>query len=178
MSKNCRILLGNFQPVYERRRGHSGHRFDFMRPFGATIDRAKASLTYSSIEGRAPGRRVSVSLREVLCVLNAFLAPPAPIGTRLALHYGAMAANGEPHAGLPAAEVPINEEIPMRKYISTLLAGIMLCGFGVGLTGCTDESAVKSEVKQTTPEGTTRETKEVKVDKSGQNPPLAPSEKK
>jgi hypothetical protein len=66
----------------------------------------------------------------------------------------------------------------MRKYISTLLTGVMLCGFGVALSGCTDESAVKSETKVTTPEGTAKETHIDKIEKSGQNPPLAPSEKK
>jgi hypothetical protein len=65
----------------------------------------------------------------------------------------------------------------MRKYISTLLTGIMLCGFGVGLAGCADESAVKTETKITTPDGSTKETHIDKIDKSGQNPPKAPSEK-
>ena len=65
----------------------------------------------------------------------------------------------------------------MRKYISTVLAGIMLCGFGVGLTGCTDEAAVKEETKISTPGGTAKETHIDKIDKTGKNPPLAPSEK-
>lgn len=66
----------------------------------------------------------------------------------------------------------------MRKYISTLLAGIVLCGFGVGLTGCTDESSVKTDTTVKTPDGTAKETHIDKIDKSGSNPPLAPSEKK
>jgi hypothetical protein len=66
----------------------------------------------------------------------------------------------------------------MRKYISTLLAGIVLCGFGVGLTGCTDESAVKTETKVTTPDGTAKETHIDKVETSGSKPPSLPSDKK
>ena len=67
----------------------------------------------------------------------------------------------------------------MRKYISSFLAGVMLCAFSVILSGCTEESGVKSETKLTTPDGSqTKETKEIKIDKKGDNAPLAPSEKK
>jgi hypothetical protein len=66
----------------------------------------------------------------------------------------------------------------MRKYISTLFAGIMLCGFGVGLTGCTDETKTETQTTIKTPDGSAKETHIDKIDKSGQNPPLAPSEKK
>jgi hypothetical protein len=67
----------------------------------------------------------------------------------------------------------------MRKYISTFLAGIILCGSGVIMTGCTDESGVKSETTIKAPDGSsTRETKEIKVEKKGDNAPVAPSEKK
>jgi hypothetical protein len=90
-----------------------------------------------------------------------------------------MATDGEPHVGLPTAEVPINEERLMRKYISTLLAGIVLCGFGVGLTGCTEESGVKTDTTIKAPDGSsTKETNQTKIEKKGDNPPLAPSEKK
>jgi hypothetical protein len=67
----------------------------------------------------------------------------------------------------------------MRKSISALLAGVMLFGFSVVLTGCTEESGVKTDTKITAPDGSsTREVKELKVDKKGDNAPMAPSEKK
>jgi hypothetical protein len=65
----------------------------------------------------------------------------------------------------------------MRKLINTLVAGIVLSGITVGFTGCTDETSTKEETKITTPQGTTTERQEVKVDKTGKNPPAAPSEK-
>jgi hypothetical protein len=67
----------------------------------------------------------------------------------------------------------------MRKYISTFVAGIMLCGSGVIMTGCTDESGVKTDTTIKAPDGSqTRETREIKVEKKGDNAPAAPSEKK
>lgn len=90
-----------------------------------------------------------------------------------------MTAKSESQAGLQAVEIPMNEETLMRKFISTVLAGVMLCGFSVVLSGCTEESGVKSDTKITAPDGSsTRETREIKVDKKGDNAPLAPSEKK
>jgi hypothetical protein len=65
----------------------------------------------------------------------------------------------------------------MRKFISTLLAGVILSGFSLALSGCTEETSTKEETKVTTPQGTTTESRQVKVDKSGKNPPVAPSEK-
>jgi hypothetical protein len=65
----------------------------------------------------------------------------------------------------------------MRKLINTLMAGVILTGGSVAITGCTDESAVKEETKITTPTGTTVEKHTATIDKSGQNPPAAPSEK-
>jgi len=65
----------------------------------------------------------------------------------------------------------------MRKLISATLTGVILAGFGIGVTGCSDETSTKEEVKITTPGGTSKETREVKVQKSGENPPAAPSEK-
>jgi len=65
----------------------------------------------------------------------------------------------------------------MRKLISTLVAGVVLTGIGVAFTGCTDETGTKQETKVTGPEGTTTERREIKVDKTGKNPPSAPSEK-
>jgi hypothetical protein len=67
----------------------------------------------------------------------------------------------------------------MRKSISAILAGVMLFGFSVVLTGCTEESGVKNETKITAPDGSsTKETNQFKIEKKGDNPPLAPSEKK
>ena len=67
----------------------------------------------------------------------------------------------------------------MRKSISAFLAGVMLFGFSVVLTGCTEESGVKTDTTIKAPDGSsTRETHEIKIDKKGDNPPLAPSEKK
>ena len=66
----------------------------------------------------------------------------------------------------------------MRKAISALLAPAVLCGFTIVLSGCTDESGVKTETTIKTPEGTTRQRSETTIDKKGENPPLAPAEKK
>ena len=67
----------------------------------------------------------------------------------------------------------------MRKVLVAFLAPAVLCAFTVVLTGCTEESGIKSDVKATSPDGsTTNEHREIKIDKKGDNPPLAPSEKK
>jgi hypothetical protein len=67
----------------------------------------------------------------------------------------------------------------MRKSISAFLAGAVLFGFTVVMTGCTEESGVKQDTKITAPDGSsTNERREIKIDKKGENPPLAPSEKK
>jgi len=67
----------------------------------------------------------------------------------------------------------------MRKYISTVMAGVMLCAFSVVLSGCTEESGVKEQTKITAPDGSsTKQTNEIKIEKKGENPPLAPAEKK
>jgi len=65
----------------------------------------------------------------------------------------------------------------MRKLISGTLTGAILAGLSVGITGCSDETGTKEEVKITTPGGTSKETRELKVQKKGENPPVAPSEK-
>jgi hypothetical protein len=64
----------------------------------------------------------------------------------------------------------------MRKLMNTMLAGAMLAGLTFGMVGCTEETSTKEEVKIKTPGGTSTETKEIKVNKSGDNPPAAPSE--
>ena len=64
----------------------------------------------------------------------------------------------------------------MRKLMNTMLAGAMLAGLTVGMVGCTEETGTKEEVKIKTPGGTTTETRDVTVKKSGDNAPAAPSE--
>jgi hypothetical protein len=67
----------------------------------------------------------------------------------------------------------------MRKVLTAFLAPAVLCAFTVVLSGCTEESGVKEEIKAKAPDGsTTTETREIKIDKKGDNAPLAPSEKK
>lgn len=66
----------------------------------------------------------------------------------------------------------------MRRFIITLFAGVVLAGGGIAITGCTDETGTKQETKITGPGGTTTEKTDKTINKSGENPPLAPSEKK
>ncbi len=67
----------------------------------------------------------------------------------------------------------------MRRMFNTLMAGLILGGLSIGMTGCSEESGVKQETKITKPDGSqTTETRQIKVDKSGESPPAAPSEKK
>jgi hypothetical protein len=64
----------------------------------------------------------------------------------------------------------------MRKLISTMLAGVMLAGLSIGMAGCTEETSTKEETTVKTPQGTAKETKIDKIQKSGENAPPAPSE--
>jgi hypothetical protein len=67
----------------------------------------------------------------------------------------------------------------MRKVLVALLAPAVLCGFTIVLSGCNEESGVKSDTKITSPDGsTTNVHKEVTIDKKGDNPPVVPSDKK
>jgi len=66
----------------------------------------------------------------------------------------------------------------MRKMINTLMAGLILGGLSVGMTGCSEETGTTEKTKITTPTGTTTQTDSSKINKSGDNPPLAPAEKK
>jgi hypothetical protein len=59
----------------------------------------------------------------------------------------------------------------MRKLISAALTGILLTGFGVGLSGCSDETSTKTQTTTTTPGGKVTETETKSVKQSGQNPP-------
>jgi len=59
----------------------------------------------------------------------------------------------------------------MRRFISCgLLAGFLSLTFA----GCAEKSSTTTEVKVTTPEGTTTETIRKDVEKTGKNPPAAP----
>jgi hypothetical protein len=58
-----------------------------------------------------------------------------------------------------------------------MLASVVLAGLTVGMVGCTEETGTKEEVKIKSPTGTTTETRDITVKKSGDNPPTAPSEK-
>jgi hypothetical protein len=66
----------------------------------------------------------------------------------------------------------------MRKFVNTFLVGVVLASGSIVISGCNDETGTKTETKISTPGGTTTEARETKVDKTGQNPPLAPSEKR
>jgi hypothetical protein len=59
----------------------------------------------------------------------------------------------------------------MRKLISATLMGALLMGFGVGISGCSEEAKEKSEVTTTGPGGKTTQTVERKIETSGSNPP-------
>jgi hypothetical protein len=88
-----------------------------------------------------------------------------------------MAASCKPRAGLLAAEISIVKATLMRKFINASMALVMMFGLTAVFSGCGEESGVKTDTKITAPDGSqTRETQQLKVDKSGPNPPAAPSE--
>jgi hypothetical protein len=62
----------------------------------------------------------------------------------------------------------------MRKLISTAMVGVLLTGFGIGLSGCSDESSVKKETQATGPGGTATVTEKSTVKTTGDNPPPVP----
>jgi hypothetical protein len=64
----------------------------------------------------------------------------------------------------------------MRKLMTAMLAGAILGGLTIGMVGCTEETGKTEKVEIKTPDGKTTETKDIKVNKSGDNPPAAPSE--
>jgi hypothetical protein len=64
----------------------------------------------------------------------------------------------------------------MRNVITTMLASALLAGLTIGMAGCTEETGTHEE-KVKAPGGTTTESRDIKVNKSGDNPPAAPSEK-
>jgi hypothetical protein len=81
------------------------------------------------------------------------------------------------HARQRSAEDPITEAMMMRKLMTTMLGAAILAGLTIGMVGCTEETGTKEKVEIKTPGGTATESREIKVNKSGDNPPLAPSEK-
>jgi hypothetical protein len=87
-----------------------------------------------------------------------------------------LATHRELHVKQRAAEFTFIEANSMRNLITTMLASAVLAGMTFGMIGCTEETGSKEEIKTTTPGGTSKETREIKVQKSGDNPPAAPSE--
>jgi len=63
----------------------------------------------------------------------------------------------------------------MRKLISVTLMGVLMTGFGIGISGCSDEASTKSQVTTKDSGGTTTRTVEDKTTTSGANPPSTPA---
>lgn len=59
----------------------------------------------------------------------------------------------------------------MRKLSNATMVGVVLAGFGIGLSGCSDESSEKKETVIKTPGGTSTVTEKSTVKTSGDNPP-------
>jgi hypothetical protein len=57
-----------------------------------------------------------------------------------------------------------------------LLCLSVAAALGFGVLGCTEKTGVQEQTKVTGPEGTTKVTRETKVESSGKNPPAAPSD--
>ena len=57
----------------------------------------------------------------------------------------------------------------MKRFLTSAMLLGALSSFG--LVGCGDESKVKTTEVESTPGGTTKTTKEIKVDSKGENPP-------
>jgi hypothetical protein len=62
----------------------------------------------------------------------------------------------------------------MRKLIKIALAGVLMTGVCVGLSGCSEETGEKIQTKITTPGGTATRTDETRIKQSGDNPPPPP----
>jgi len=62
----------------------------------------------------------------------------------------------------------------MRKLISAAMMGVFLTGFGIGISGCSEETKETSQAKVSTPGGTATTTESKSVKQSGQNPPAPP----
>jgi hypothetical protein len=59
----------------------------------------------------------------------------------------------------------------MRKLIRATMMVVLLSGFGIGITGCSDESSETSKVVTKDSGGTTTQTIKKSVETSGSNPP-------
>ena len=60
----------------------------------------------------------------------------------------------------------------MRKLISATLMGVLVTGFGIGISGCSDEASTKTQTTTTAPGGNkTTVTDEKSVKTQGDNPP-------
>ena len=62
----------------------------------------------------------------------------------------------------------------MRKLISATMMGVILTGFGIGISGCSDETKETTQSKISTPGGTSTATETKSIKQSGQNPPAPP----
>jgi hypothetical protein len=76
-----------------------------------------------------------------------------------------------------AAEVSIDEVSTMRKLIRATVFGLTVAAAGIATSGCSDTTETKEQTTIKAPGGTATETRSIKVEKDGQNPPAAPSEK-
>ncbi len=65
----------------------------------------------------------------------------------------------------------------MRKLIRVAAFGLTVAGAGLAFSGCSDTTSTTEQTKIQTPNGSVKETHTDKIEKSGQNPPAAPSEK-
>jgi hypothetical protein len=87
-----------------------------------------------------------------------------------------LAINLELHVRLGIAGASMLEDMIMRRVVGTTLAGALLFGLGVGMVGCSEETGSKEEVKVTTPGGTATRTDTTTIKRSGENPPMPPSD--
>ena len=62
----------------------------------------------------------------------------------------------------------------MRKLISATMMGVVLTGFGIGISGCGEETKETTTAKISTPGGTTTTKEEKSIKETGKNPPPAP----
>lgn len=66
----------------------------------------------------------------------------------------------------------------MQKFMRVAMAGLTAAAIGIGITGCADESSVKSETQIKTPTGTATKTETSTVKQTGSNPPAVPGDNK
>jgi len=61
--------------------------------------------------------------------------------------------------------------ILMKKLIGVTMMGVMFTSFGIGISGCSDESSETAKVVTKGPGGTTTQETQTSVKTSGENPP-------